>query len=174
METKNICVTFAGPVGSSKSPISNYLSTTFNLPVFNNDNIRTEITEDIGIFVEKEFLERLELRLRKVVESQISFILDASVDRVWETKGENIKKSGYKFFIISLDLSKDFLVKLYRVKKYDDSLNRFDEVFNDHQNFLKRYGGIVNISINDENFKDRLEICRQELEKWLIELKLRK
>jgi hypothetical protein len=31
-----ICVTFAGAVGSSKTPITNYISTKINSPIFNN------------------------------------------------------------------------------------------------------------------------------------------
>ena len=43
---QKICITFAGCVGSSKTPISNYLSTKLNLPIFNNDAIRSEIIEN--------------------------------------------------------------------------------------------------------------------------------
>jgi len=36
-------VAFAGVVGSSKTPISNYLSGVFGLPVFNADAVRSEV-----------------------------------------------------------------------------------------------------------------------------------
>lgn len=44
---KQICILFAGPIGSGKSPIANYLSYKLNLPIFNNDTIRTEVREDL-------------------------------------------------------------------------------------------------------------------------------
>jgi len=45
-DENKFCLTFAGAAGSSKTPISNYLSTKLLLPVFNNDAIRTEVIED--------------------------------------------------------------------------------------------------------------------------------
>jgi cytidylate kinase len=54
MNNKKICITFAGAVGSSKTPISNYLSSRLNLPIFNNDTIRSEVIEDLGVFDNKE------------------------------------------------------------------------------------------------------------------------
>ena len=39
---KKFCITFAGAVGGSKTPIANFLSTKLNLPVFNNDAIRSQ------------------------------------------------------------------------------------------------------------------------------------
>lgn len=63
MKNKKICITFAGAVGSSKTPISNYLSTKLNLPIFNNDAIRSEVIEDLGIFDSEEHLKRRNARL---------------------------------------------------------------------------------------------------------------
>lgn len=49
MDGKKFCVTFAGAVGSSKTPVTHYLSCAFCLPILSNDAIRTEV---------KAFLER--------------------------------------------------------------------------------------------------------------------
>ncbi len=40
-------ILFAGAVGSGKTPISNYLSYKLNLPIYNNDAIRSEVIEDL-------------------------------------------------------------------------------------------------------------------------------
>lgn len=166
-------MTFAGPVGSSKSQISNYLSTLFNLPILENDVIRNEVKTDLGYFNEEVYTQRRDERLKDIFNKKISFIYDASIDRYWGTYLSRVKESGYKFFIISLDVSQSFLDKL-QLLGGDRKIADLKRTFKDHALFVKAYGNLINMSIDDENFKDRLEICRQELEKWLIELKLRK
>ncbi len=61
-----ICITFAAPVGSSKTPISNYLSGKLNLPIYNNEAARSEIIEDKGFLDEKNFTKRLEVCYQKI------------------------------------------------------------------------------------------------------------
>jgi predicted kinase len=164
-------ITFAGPVGSSKTPISHYLSETFNLPIFNNDSIRTEVLEDLSEFSQEEFLKRLKQRLTTLIESGNSFILDASMDREFKNYQEKIYEYGYQVFIISLDLSRDFLTKLYEVKKYSDALSRIDQLLTDHQNFLSDFSSKVNLSLDDSNFINRLSLCEKSLISWLNENK---
>ncbi len=158
MPNNKLCVTFAGAVGSSKTPIANYLSTKLNLPVFNNDAIRTEVIEDLGGFDEDAHKARRNERLKGILESGTSFICDVSVDREWEVFKKNLEASGYKWFIISLDLSKDLLVRLYKAKGYFESLERVDQLFNDHEIFLNNFSGDVGLKISDPEFKERLEI----------------
>jgi len=43
MKKEKFVILFAGAVGSSKSPIANYLSPKLNIPIFNNDAIRFEV-----------------------------------------------------------------------------------------------------------------------------------
>lgn len=160
-----VCITFAAPVGSSKTPISNYLSGKLNLPVYNNDAVRTEVIEDEGFLDEKKFLKIRDDRLKDILEKKISFILDASVDRRWKFLNDWLKKYGYNWIIISIDLSKDFLKKLYQVKGYTDSLKSIDKLMRDHDNFLENYSPEVKIRINDDNFSQRLEICYQAVKK---------
>lgn len=162
-------VAFAGPAGSSKTPISNYLSTKFNLPVFNNDAIRSEVTEDLLNFDEPEFRRLSVQRLTDVIKLGNSFILDASVDREWKNYQDQISQSGYQVFMISLDLSCDFLVKLYEAKKYSISLPWIDQLLADHQNFLTGFSSSVNLKINDDNFKNRLILSENSLKSWLNE-----
>lgn len=66
---KHLCITFAGAIGSSKSPIANYLSISLGLPIFNNDSIRSEVTEDLGILDSKEYLKRRNKRFQELLKS---------------------------------------------------------------------------------------------------------
>lgn len=160
-------ITFAGPPGSSKTPIANYLSEKFSLPIFNNDSIRTEVTEDLLKFNEEEFRKRSLSRLTFLFKQRNSFILDVSIDREWKNYQDKILNSGYKIFTISMDLSRDFLVKLYEVKNYSESLKNIDKFIFDHQQYLSDYSSIVNFSINDKNFLDRLILSELTLANWL-------
>jgi adenylylsulfate kinase-like enzyme len=64
---KKVCIIFAGAVGSSKTPISNYLSIKLNLPIFNNDAIRSEVIEDLGFFDSNEHIKRRNSRLEEII-----------------------------------------------------------------------------------------------------------
>ncbi|MDA3840310.1 MAG: hypothetical protein PF572_04435 [Patescibacteria group bacterium] len=167
MVKKKYIITFAGPVGSSKTPISNYLSTKLGLPVYNNDSVRTEVLEDLGEYNEDEFLRRRDERIKYILEARKSFILDVSIDRIWKEYKEKIKEMGYEIFIISLDLSKEFLTKLYKIKGYFESLEKIDENMNDHKIFLENFSEEISISIDDKNFLDRLDKSHRAIQKWV-------
>lgn len=160
-------VAFAGPPGSSKTPIANYLSEKFYLPIFNNDSIRTEVTEDLLKFDEEEFRKRSLNRLTTLFKKGNSFILDLSIDREWKNYQDQLIKSDYKIFTISMDLSRDFLIKLYQAKNYSESLKNINKLINDHQQYLSEYSSIVNLSINDQNFINRLKLSEEHLSHWL-------
>ncbi len=153
-----ICITFAGAVGSSKTPIANYLSYKLNLPIFNNDAIRTEVIEDFSIFNKDEYLNRRNARGKEIIGNGKSFIYDASVDREWKQLKEWLDEANYKYFIISLDLSPDFLKKLYAAKQYNESLERIDQIISDHENFIKNHSDKIALHIDDSTFYDRLEM----------------
>lgn len=70
-------------MGSSKSPIANYLSYNLNLPVLNNDCIRVEVTEDLSFLDQEEYERRKTERVNALINSEINFIYDASIDRIW-------------------------------------------------------------------------------------------
>jgi hypothetical protein len=160
-------VTFAGPVGSSKTPIAHHLSYTFNLPIFNNDTIRTEVAEDLLQFDNEEFRKRARKRIKNIVDRDLPFIYDASVDRTWEEIKQILINNNYRWFIINLDLSKSFLVKLYQVKNYEDSLSEIDRFIAEHHKFLKKHKNDISLNINDQNFSNRLSISASKLAKWL-------
>jgi len=144
VNNKKICITFAGAVGSLKTPISNYLSTKLLLPIFNNDAIRSEVIEDIDIFDNEEYIKRRDSRLEEILKNVNlnSFIYDASVDREWEKLKKKLISYNYDFLIINLDLSKIFLEKLYKAKKYFKSLEHIDKLIQDHNNFINQYSNV--------------------------------
>jgi len=160
-------VTFAGPIGSSKTPIAHYLSCDFNLPIYNNDVVRTEVMEDLLFFDKEEHKKRRDSRIKEILNSGNSFILDASVDREWKNYIDDINKSSYEVFIIGLDLSKEFLLKLYKVKQYNEVMKQVDKLLDDHNNFLKEFGDNVNLHITDQNFSERLKLSSKKLKEWL-------
>lgn len=166
-QKRNFCVLFAGPVGSSKTPIAHYLSCELNLPIFSNNSIRTEVRADLLAFNNTEYQKRKIKRLQKLLNSGNSFIYNASLDRKWEKIKEMLLKSGYKYFIISLDLSHSFLANLCTAKGYSETLQRIGQLITDHEEFLTKYSGEVNLHITDQNFKERLELSKSEFDKWL-------
>jgi len=167
-------ITFAGPMGSSKTPIAYYLSCKLNLPVFNNDGIRHEVIADTGSLDVEEWQRRIEERAKDILGRGISFIYDASMDREWSVVKKNIEPLGYQTFVISMDLGREFLTALYGRginynEGYSEYLDRIDETMADHKSFLENYADEVNLSINDKNFADRLEVSYEEVGKWLRE-----
>jgi hypothetical protein len=166
MENKFL-ITFAGAVGSSKTPIAHYLSWKLNLPIFSNDAIRTEVTEDLGLSNDTEYIKRRDNRLKEMAKSGLSFIYDASVDREWVNLKPEIENYDYRVFIISLDLSEELLMSLYKVKGYHETLAKIENFIFDHGNFLKQYSDAVGLHLSDNEFGDRLEISYQKVKNWI-------
>lgn len=170
---EKLFITYAWSIWCWKSPITNYISTKLWLPVFDTDAIVSEVCED---FLKKDWDEikkRKEERLNLVIEGWRSFICDCSVDRIrWNLK-ETLIKNQYKYFIISIDLDKETLLKFYTVKSYYESMERIDKVYEEHQKFLKEFSDDVNIHINEKNYKDRLDnvykVVSQRMENFKIE-----
>lgn len=167
MSRNKFCIAFAGSVGSSKTPIAQYLSYTFNLPIFSNDTIRTEVIEDLGEVDKEEYEKRKNERGGELLKSGHSFIYDASIDREWVKLNERLIKYNYSCFIVSLNLSKDFLVTLYNTKGYVESLERIDSLISDHHDFIVKHGDVVDVSIDDQSFPDRLKLVANSLSMWL-------
>jgi predicted kinase len=161
------CITFAGAAGSSKTPIASYLSSTLNLPVFSNDAIRTEVTEDLLGFDKKTYDERQQSRCKSMLATGNSFIYDASVDRKWSTLDDWLKQEDYRCFIISLDLTYSLLAKLYAAKNYVNTPDLLEKYIEQHQAFLAEYNQVVGLHITDANFADRLSIAHEHVSNWL-------
>ena len=168
MMKKKFCILFAGPVGSSNTPIANYLSGKLNLPILASDSLRTEVVEDIGYLDEKIYSQRIDGRLMSILKKGISFIFDASVDRKFQDMRKKLDYHGYYFFTISLDFSKDFLEKLYVSKDYTDYLS-LQRTLKDHELFIQKNKKIINLHLRDSQFKDRLILSLDAIKRWLKE-----
>ncbi len=157
-------ILFAGPIGSSKTPIAYHLSYNLGLPIFNRDAIRVEVREDLGALDREQFERRARERLEEIIDKETSFILDASIDRKWSDYKPKI--SNYESFIISLDISKELLIELYNRKGYKASLKRIDRNYKQHQDFLSIYFEEVGLSITDKEFNNRLEYALEKAKEW--------
>ena len=159
-------VLFASTVGTSKTPIAYFLSSKLSLPIYSNDAIRSEVAEDLLLFDQKEYVRRREKRLKEIFKKGKSFILDASIDREWDNYKKIIYDSNYTFFVISIDLSKEFIVKLFKAKDYT-AFDKLDGWIKDHEKFLKKYNNLVNLHITENNFKLRLQLTFEKLQEWI-------
>ena len=177
-------VCFAGVPGTSKSIIAYYLSSQFGLPILSNDSLRYEVKEDMlvaklvlpedlikkGINQPKvlaEFERRLSQRRKELLKTGRSIIFDASVDRRWPEIKSELQAAGYSWFMISMELSRQFLEKLFGATDRKDFLPQLDDYFKNHQQFLKRYRSDINLEIDDANFQNRLKIAATELQKFI-------
>src|SRR3972149_2694511 len=101
MSQNKFLITFAGAVGSSKTPIAYYLSWKLGIPIINNDAIRTEVMEDVGFFDEEEYKKRRDSRIQELLKKSTSLIFDSSIDREWVNYEQAINAAKYKTFIIN-------------------------------------------------------------------------
>ncbi len=164
---KPFCLTFAGPVGSSKTPIATYLSWNLGLPIFNNDAIRSEIAEDLDACPPDVLATRRNERLKALLASGRPFIGDFSVDRDWERVKTMLVEAGYDVFLISLDLSRDRLERMYLAKGYHESLHALDRLMADHAAFIHTYGSVIGFSVTEATFGERLEGCLRAVRAWM-------
>ncbi len=160
---KKFCITFAGAVGSSKTPIAHYLSYNLGLPIFSNDATRTEVTEDLLQFDQSEYIKRRDERGQTILQSGRSFIYDASVDREWIRLRSWLREAGYSYYVISLDLSKYFITRLYRAKGYTE-IDRLDLLIAQHKEFTTKNSSAITLCITDGNFSDRLALSLAEIQ----------
>lgn len=163
---KPLCITFAGPVGSGKTPIAYFLSWNLGLPILNNDSMRTETQEDMGELDMQIYKQKRDSRVKSILENKISFIYDASVDREWKNKKDIIYQHDYRVFIISMDFSLYKIKKIFQSKDYNQ-FDHLEKTYLDHQNFLAEYSEIVNLSLTDNDFENRLELSLSSLRRWL-------
>ena len=164
---KHFCILFSGPIGCSKSPIAQYLGTELNLPILNNDTMRTESLEDNHVFDQSKYEKLRDERLKAIIMRKQSFIYDASVDRMWPALKEWLTHSDYEFFIISVDVSENFLRDLYLLKGYNESLDVIGRSIDDHRKFLENFGDEVGVHITEDNFLHRLECSLGAAKVWL-------
>lgn len=170
---KPYAVVFAGVPGSSKTIISNYLSVKYNLPVFNNDQLRFEVKEDMMTdnINRPDVLERYERvyieRFEELLRTGNSMILDGSIDRRWVQTKQQLQAHGYSWFMISIDLSKEFLDKFFIATGRPKFLDKLPKYIQDHNAFLEKYSSEVSLHITDDTFKNRIHLAANNLKKFL-------
>jgi len=169
--SKPYAVVFAGVPASSKKAIAHYLSCKFGLPILSHDTIRNEVKEDLLISdindpqALQEYEKRVSSRRSEVLESSKPIIFACSVDRRWAELKQQLTEKGYGWFLISLDLSKPFVEKLFAAKGYQTDY--LDNYLKQHEDFLQNYRADVSLSITDENFAQRLALAADGLQKFI-------
>ncbi len=165
---KPICITFAGPIGSGKTPIAYYLSWNLGLPMFSNDIVRLELIANNGVLDKQRYSQIKEQRVKKLIASHKSFIYDASVDRHWGGDKSMYEQAGYEHYLISLDFSLEKIKQVYTNKGQHD-FKHLEITYQDHQDFLVKHSDAVNLSLTDADFDNRFDKCLVSVKNWLKE-----
>jgi L-rhamnose mutarotase len=174
-DSKPFAVVFAGVPGSSKSIIASYLSINFFLPIFTTDIIRDEVKEEKLVdninepSALNEYEKRRKERWEKLLATRQSFIYDASVDRSWPEVRQDLSNAGYEWFLIDMELTKSFLVKLYSKTGRQKAVKDLDELeyFKQHQDFMSDHSADVSLKITDDKFNGRASLAAQALNEYI-------
>ncbi len=171
---KPYAVVFAGVPGSSKTIVAQHLSCRFGLPIFSSDVVRSEVKEDLlASNINKpealaEYEKRYEARFAKLLAEGSPLIFDNSVDRRWSTIKHKFQDEGYEWFMIDMELSRNFLVRLFKAtgrQKFIDE--EMDAYLMQHQSFLNRFDEDINLRITDYTFAKRLVVSENGLRQFL-------
>jgi hypothetical protein len=166
-------ITFAGVPGSSKSILAYHLSMAFSLPIFSTDNIRYEVREDFRLptvnrpHALREYERRQSQRWRAALTRRVSFIRDCSVDRSWPSIKREIETAGFGWFLINMELSRAFMLRLYEGTARPRSASQLDGYLAQHEAFMEVFGADVSLQITDEDFATRTSIAEASLRAFL-------
>lgn len=163
------CIVFAAPVGAGKTTLAYYLSRNLWLPIYNNDALRAQLRADSENYDLDENLvkEERDRILEGMLSSGKSFIVDASVDREWAKFKQALSSHNYSWFVVSIDLSREFLQKLTSLRGDSNKEDQVDGWLRDHQDFSREYQDDVGVTINDRNYADRLNVTLEAVRQWL-------
>ena len=170
---KPFCVTFAGMQGTSKSIVSHYLSERFGLALFSNDNVRFEVKEDMRVDninipeALAEFQRRHDARLHWLTDNKRNFILDGSVDRSWGKLKERLESAGYRWLLIDMELSVNFVKDLYAKTNRSDAIQEMPRYARDHEAFMAEFAGDISLQITDDTFLSRKELAEEALRSFI-------
>lgn len=184
---KPYAVVFSGVPGTSKSSIADYLSWNFDIGILRSDSVRFEVKEDmrvdnLSIGEDLDFsgvnpngaLEEFERRLRErrytILALGKLIILDGSMDRKWPEVKDELHRYGYDWFMINMELSREFLVNLYTGTGRESFIPQLDGYMRDHAKFLDQYNTDIDLSITDHNFNARLKIAASGLQTYIDSL----
>lgn len=174
---KPFAVVFAGVPGSSKSIITNYLSVKFALPVFSNDQLRFEVKEDMMSDdinrpdVLSEYERRYVERFEELLATGNSMILDGSIDRRWAQIKKQLIDHDYYWFVIDMELSSTFLIKLFVATGRPKFLSQLPSYLKQHKEFMNKYSADISLKLTDGDFKGRLKLTERGLRTFIKSLK---
>jgi hypothetical protein len=160
MNMKPLCICFAAAPGSGISSISYRLSWELDLPIFSNNSIRNEIRsqqEIPGLDVEA-YNTRREQYLEKLFGYNRSFIYDASVDRKWGEFKQDLEQRGYRWLLISLDFSLEFVRTLNTHNPGRIADEHMANYAKHHEDFLAQHREDINLHITEDTFPQRFEL----------------
>lgn len=166
-------VCFAGVPGSSKSIVAHHLSCEFGLPIFSTDNIRFEVKEDMRVpdinipTALAEYDTRVAERRRYFLSKNSPIILDGSVDRRWNGIRQELLEARYDWFVINMELSHDFLIDLFTATSRYHTIGELDVYLKQHHEFIREFKDVVQVTITDATFPDRLTVAAEALRQWL-------
>lgn len=169
-------VTFAGVPGTSKSIISQHLSCILNIPSFANDRVRDEVKEEFLVadinepHALAEYEKRAAKRRADLFSSGRSFILDSSVDRKWQEIKHQVQEAGYAYFLINMELSREFMENLYSKTSRLKALEQLPNYMKQHQDFMKQFSQDISVTITDTIFNQRLNVSQKSLQEFLKKL----
>jgi hypothetical protein len=173
--SKPFVISFAGVPGASKTPIAFELSCKFQLPILQRDAIRMEVREDLRVpnledeAAFREFDTRADHRFQSLLKHNVCFISDSSADRSWEEQVHTqLQEHGYDYFIISIDLSKDFVQQLYEAN-HSGSASDLEHYYAQHEKFLSGYTENIGVHITDKDFAERMSICTRAVKVFLAD-----
>ncbi len=168
METKPYIITFAGVPGSGKSAVAMRLSLVFDLPVLSNNVIRVEVHEDtLETYLNQEKFEALrDERASIVLDKKSNFIYDTSVDRRMDEVKKLADERGYRLFVVSMDLSDEFVAKLQDAKEYHPPEEYVKSWSEDHQKFMSEHSATIGLSITDANFSERQKLAEDAVRQF--------
>lgn len=171
---KPYAVAFAGVPGSSKTPIAFYLSIKFGLPIFNNDELRNEVRENLltddirSPRASAEFERLTKERHEQALSTGRPVIFDGSVDRRWPETKKQLQDHGYSWFLINLELSLPFLTKLFSSTGRGAFVEtKLANYLKQHNDFRAAHQGDISLEITDKDFINRMEVTATGLEQFL-------
>ena len=171
--SKPYAVVFAGVPGSSKSIVAHELSCQFGLPIFSTDNLRFEVQEDLRSpninrpDALEEFHKRYAERWKGFLALRGSIIRDGSVDRTWPAVKADLQSAGYDWFMIGMELSQDFMEKLYLETARPISATQLPAYQAQHEAFVQEFGSDIDLRITDELFPERRAVAVAGFQRFL-------
>jgi predicted kinase len=145
----------------------------FGLPILNRDTIRSEVKEELLVSninepqALVEFEQRFTDRWEEALAMGESFILDGSVDRSWPRTKAELLIAGFQWFMIDMELSREFFMELFTATKRPKAIDQLDMYLEQHEAFMDRYRSDIHIEINDASFPQRLELAADGLAVFL-------